>query len=357
MEAANQRPFLTVYEAEKVIAVKRDYLNNKYQIVQVRLREAEQVAGDDEFDVGTKNKVRVLDLAPPQDWIDNATEDEVYEGELYYRVRIYVEQNVESDMGQSSTDFILESTLYPSQNGQMLTEIPFIIISDTDIMSSYKKPPMLDLVDLNVSYYRQDAQFARSLFLCCAPTLFLKGLDEDAGPIYLGGDKAISVGNTEADGKYLEVSGQSLPVVAQRLVFLIDRMAAMGARMLATEKKQIEAASTHQIKRAGEHSLLAKIANNVSSGLNKLNQWIGGWYGVEVDDNNIALNTDFSTAELDAKELVELWKLVQGGAPMNERDWLYAAKNAQVLNPNLTDDERIAESQTTEPIEMRTNGE
>lgn len=75
----------------------------------------------------------------------------------------------------------------PTVNGKPLTEIPFVCMSPYDLRVDLEKPPMLDLVDVNISHYRNSADYEHALYLTAQPTPYVTGhLDEASKPKSIG---------------------------------------------------------------------------------------------------------------------------------------------------------------------------
>ena len=327
-EQMNLRPYLQVYKAEDILGFRKETINNKNMVTQIRLRETTQVEGDDEFDNDTLHRIRVLEI------VDGLYQQRVFE------------------QGEEDGHYDHTETIQPRKNGQRFNYIPFYFVGVQDLDPSYDKPPLLDLAEVNLDYYRTKADYKHGLHFTGLPTAIIKGhRPENEGTEFrIGSTTAWVFPEADADAKYLEFTGQGLSELAGELKELKNDMAALGARMLATEKRQAEAAESHMIKRSGEHSLLASIANNISEALTTACQEAADWMGA-AGEISVHLNTDFIPIEMTTKEVLELWQVVQAGGMLMD-DFLYNLRQGERLNPNVDDDERMNQLQTEPPMGM-----
>ncbi|MDE2431189.1 MAG: DUF4055 domain-containing protein, partial [Burkholderiales bacterium] len=115
-------------------------------------------------------------------------------------------------------------------------------------------------------------------------------------------------------------------------------MAAIGARMLAPEKKQAEAEGTVQLRHSGEGAVLGTIGDMIEHGFNRILTIMAEWAGitgtVEVD-----FNDEFVDAVLDSAgvlALVQAWQA--GGISFETLFW-------NLKQANFIDEERTVEEE------------
>jgi len=129
-------------------------------------------------------------------------------------------------------------------------------------------------------------------------------------------------------------------------------MAILGARLLSAEKKDSETSQTAQIHRAGESSVLASIAETISSGLtmalNTFCEWAGqpGKWSVEI-------NRDFLPPEVTPEELKGWMAAWMSGAPgFSDQGLFNLLKKREVVADDVTLEEeqaRIGEKKPAAP--------
>lgn len=316
-QAANLRPTMKIYPTESIINWRFAQVNNVWTLVQVVLTEQfSQPAVDQwtkkvsEFENMTENRYRVLDL----------------DGAGNYRVRIF-------RIDDNNNDEQVGVDEYPVMNGKMLTEIPFIVMTKDGTSFEVDDPPLLDLINVNLAHWRSSVDYEHGCHFTALPTLFVAGYSpsvpeqgEVPEEIYLGSDEAIVLSNENAKAEFIEFTGQGLKAITDSMDRKEQQMAILGARMLATEGKQAQTATTTAIHRTGENSVLAQIAIGVSLGLSKALSLFSAWAGT-VKDCVCTLNRDFLPVTVDGPTMTALMGLVQGGQLNKEEmfDWLQRA--------------------------------
>lgn len=284
-EAQGMRPLMQVYEIESVYNWRYARIGNRWVLVQVRLREEADVPAN-EWDNATEPRWRVLDLDP----------------QGFYRQRVYRKSdNDKNEYEQVGGD------VYPLMNGQPMREIPFRIVGELD------EPPLIDLVDANIAHYQINADYRHGLHFTALPTLMLMGLQAAEGSAFhIGSGTAVVANDPNADGKFIEFTGQGLDGIANALKSYEQRMAVLGARMIADETRQAETLGATQIKRAGENSILAQVVIEVSGAVEWALSVMADWAGAS-GEVKYEINRDFGITGLTAQDLTALVGAVQAG--------------------------------------------
>lgn len=292
-EKLGQRPFLTTYRAEAIRNWKFARVGNRWVLVQVVLGEQTEVPKD-EFESNLVDRYRVLDL----DLLG------------YYRQRVF-----EVIDGK---DVQIGDTLYPKMNGDGLRYIPFAIIGRSGKGDAIDEPPLIDLVDANVAHYQLNSDYRHGLHFTALPTLFLAGVTEatDAAgnvtPFYIGGQSAITSSQPDAKGMFIEYTGQGLGAISTALKELEQRMAILGARMIADETRQAETLGATQIKRVGENSILARICIAASEAIEWALGVMAQWSGAS-GEVSYEISREFNPLGLSAQDLTAIFAGVQSG--------------------------------------------
>lgn len=203
----------------------------------------------------------------------------------------------------------------PLQAGQPMRYIPLAIGGPRGMEVDVCKPPILDLVNVNLSHYRTTADYEHGLHFTGLPTPFVIGHSfADDEKIALGSTVFHAIATSGADVKFLEFTGQGLGALSKRLEEKEQMMAALGARMLANEKRQVEAAETAAIHRAGESSVLASLANAASALITQALKWQAAFARAESAEVAVTLNTDYMPAGMTAQDMTALVQAWQSGA-------------------------------------------
>lgn len=285
-ESLGMRPYMRLYDAESIINWRTERVAGVEMLVLVVLEEEYKVFKD-EFEYECKPQWRVLDLPP--------------EG---YRQRVFRK----NDKG----DFVLESTIYPTSQGRSIARIPFEFFGIRDNTPCIDKPPLLDLVDVNLSHYRTTADYEHGLHFTGLPTPVVTGFysDDQTAQLRIGSGTAWLLPDPAAKAFYLEFTGQGLSELREALRAKEAMMATLGARILAPERKVSETAQAAAIHQAGENSVLASIAQSISIGLTHCVEWMANWVGVS-GTVDIQINRTYLPNSLtyqDVQALVQSWQ-------------------------------------------------
>lgn len=209
----------------------------------------------------------------------------------------------------------------PTVNGKPLTEIPFVCISPYDLRVDLEKPPMLDLVDVNISHYRNSADYEHALYLTAQPTPYVTGQFSEADRPKAIGSGSIWVLPEGATAGMLEFSGAGIEAQRKAMEDKENRMAALGARMINEGRNRNEAADTAKMRGSSELSLVAGAVNYVEAGLERLLRIAATWVRANPDEVKVELNRDWVSTQMDPNTLNSLIKAWQSGAISHETLW------------------------------------
>ena len=288
-QAQGARPYATIYDAESIINWKTGRINNVEQLTLVVLEEENEIPVD-EFESKCEPQWRVLDL------VNGA-----------YRQRVFRKDK--------RGEFILVEEIFPQINGRVINRIPFEFFGVRDNTPCVDKPPLLDLVDVNLSHYRTTADYEHGLHFTGLPTPVVTGYysDDKSASLRIGSGTAWLLPDPQSKAFYLEFTGQGLGELREALRSKEVMMATLGARILAPEKRAAEAAQTANIHRSSENSVLASIAQSISVGLTHVMEWLRDWSNI-TGDVKVELNRDFIPNSMTAQDIDVLVKSWQAGA-------------------------------------------
>ena len=223
--------------------------------------------------------------------------------------------------------------------GAPAAEIPFVFI--TQAVPS--KAALDDLVLTNLSHYRTSADYENSAHWSGTPTPVFIGsiMGADGGAVTevrLGSSSGINL-SENGDAKMLQAE------MEDGLGAVLDRkenyMAILGARILSGEKRQVEAAETAAIHRAGENSVLATAANSVSRALSKALEYAAAFAGIS-GEISYRLSTDYLPTPMDAQTLTAVVSAWQNGA-MSGSELFEALISGEVIRAGKDPAEHAAE--------------
>ena len=305
-QALGARPFLTMYRAEDIVNWRFEAHGNRRALSLVVLRERIAIEEADGFGVREVEQWRVLRLV-----------DGVYRVEVWRQT--WPERDARRRRPVARTDAPLQTegltlieAVEPTLRGVRMTFIPFALYGPRGPAENPDNPPILDLVNVNLSHYRSSADYEHGLHYTGLPTAIVTGHDGTGQVFAIGSATAWVFPNADVKAYYLEFSGAGLAHLREAIERKEAMMAALGARMLAPEKRAAEAADTVAMRHGGEHGVLASIANAASGLLTQALSWCLQWAGI-AGEAAVQLNTDFMPSGLSAQQLTALVAAVQAG--------------------------------------------
>lgn len=307
-----QRPRWVGYYAEDIINWATAKVGDEIVLTLVVLREDRRIEETDPFSHNTETQYRVLRLV-------NGS----------YVIEIYRQQDRTKEAA-----FVVVETITPTFRGQALPYIPFTFISPCDTTPTVEKPPLLDLVDVNLSHYRSSADLEHGMHYTALPTPWVAGFPETT-VLKIGSSVAWVSSDVNAKADMLEFKGDGLGTLERAMTRKESLMAVLGARMLEERKPAVEAADTHRIRGAGEYSVLASLAASVGLAMKKAMVWHVQWAGSETTSVSVEFNKDFYDVRMNPQELAELMKAWQSGAI--SQDTLYwNMERGELTRPGVT---------------------
>lgn len=238
----------------------------------------------------------------------------------------------------SSSWTTIEDPKVPLVNGRPIDYIPFVFLSPYDLRPEVSKPPMLDLVNMNIAHFQNSADYEHALYLTAQPTPWIAAkLDEGKKP------KAIGSGTIwylpeGAQAGMLEFTGAGIEAQRKAMEDKETRMAVLGARLIKdNEATGNIAADTVRLKSRADTSVLTSTVRMVEQGLEKAFKIAVEWMAGNASEVKVVLNKDFVETRLDANELNGLVKA-----------WQVGAISRTTLHENLQKGEIVAGDRTVE---------
>ena len=309
----NLRPSIQKYNAETIINWRTGRIGNRNILTLVVLTE-NSVSLKNEFIEECETHYRVLDLFKNK-----------------YRVRVFrINKNKEDEQ--------IGADLFPVMNGKPLDYIPFVFIGIDDTTSEVDEPPLIDLVDVNLAHYRMNADYAHGLHFTGLPTAVISGYtkENENEKLYVGSASAWVFPDPQASATFLEFTGQGLTAIKDALDRAEQQMAILGARLLSSEKKDVETAQTAQIHRAGESSILSAISQTISIGLTKALNIFSEWAG-SAGEWSIDLNREPLTIGMTSQELTAILQSWQAGMPgFSDQGVFDILQKREIIDPDIT---------------------
>lgn len=289
--AAGARPYWVQYTAEQIVNWRVERINGMQTLTRVVLFEVKEIATDDPFEPSLQHQYRVLELKDAK-----------------YSVTIYIQDK------DDKTKFNAQATRIPLRRGMPLPYIPFNFCNTRGITVEVEHPPLIDLVDVNLSHYRTSADHEHGAHFTALPTPYITGhvLPQGQTELTIGSGKAWVL-DKDATAGMLEFTGAGLKSLSDLKEEKRTLMTSLGARMLETPSNVSEAAQTVRMRHAGEASAMSVLADAVGQAMTQLVHWHLWWNGADqtiADKALVTLNPevmeDLSADEVRA--LVEMWQ-------------------------------------------------
>lgn len=288
-------PYIATYFAEDIINWEQQFHNGQKILTRLVLR-------DDIDNTFGQDVVQYLEL--------------ILNDEGHYEVRKWQAQvtDAKGDDRKKPTQFVITETLIPKVGGKPLTEIPFVFVNTYDLRPDLEKPPMLDLVHVNLAHYRNSADYEHALYLTAQPTPWVAGqINENNRPTAIGSG-TIWILPEGAQAGMLEFTGSGIEAQKNAMEDKENRMASLGARMIHEGRNRNEASDTARMRGRSELSLLTNAVNMAQAGLERIFRMAANWTGTNPEEIEVKLNRDWIETRLDAQELTALTKAWQSGA-------------------------------------------
>lgn len=323
-------PYVVTYFAENIVNWRDEEIDGRRQPTLVVLEE-EVAEGGDDYLPDLVKQYRVLRL--------------VREGEVkFYQVETYRENKTKD----AHERWVLHSTKVPTvRGGRRLEYIPFIIINPSLVGTPIQKPPLLDLVNVNLSHYRTSADLEHGRHFTALPTAFVSGFDPKTTKFAIGSARAWVSQDPNASAGFLEFTGAGLGSLQDALNQKEGLMAVLGARLLEESKRAAETAEAIRLRQAGEGSVLRKTASSVEEGFTFLLYWIAEWLVLQ-GDISLELNKDYGVGSMDSATLASLMVAVQSGL-LSKDTWLYNMKRSDFIPDDVTIEDERAKIDITAP--------
>ena len=279
-------------------------------------------------------------------WMDDAiilketyiTHDTQDHYQMTYEVQ-YRELMIDEDgdyvirIWRESTGWEAVAEFVPTKVGQSLREIPFVALSGNELNLNPTQPPLLSLVDTNLSMYRTSADLEHGRHFTALPTPYVTGIDGDS-ELRIGSGSAWILPDSSSKAGYLEFTGQGLQALEKAVEEKRGIMASLGASLLQTQKSGIESAESIRLRQNSEASVLVGAVLSVQEGIAKALSLMAEWEGVS-GDIEVELNTDFVDTKISSEDLTALMSAWQSGAISHET-FLHNMKKGEIIPTDVT---------------------
>lgn len=323
--APDRRPYWVTYAAEQILNWSTRRIGGREMLAMVVIQEDVQIAGEDEFESKAENQWRVLKL----------------DANNLYAVEIWKSVATPDGKGGESQTFVVDQTIKPTNLGKRLNFIPFCFVGPNGLAPDIEDPPLLDLVDVNLSHFRSTADYEHGLHYTALPTPYALGFPASSS-LKIGPSTCWVSENPEGKVGMLEFTGQGLKPLADAIKEKELKMAALGARLLETQGRSgVEAAEAIRLRQSGEQGALHSIATTLSQALTKALQWHAFWAGAAGADAHADVNKDFYDEDMPPLLLQSLMAALQSET-ISYPTFYYNLQKGGIARPGISAEDEQA---------------
>ncbi len=324
-EELGRRSFSAVYKTEDILNWRVEMFGADLVPSLYVLREKVEDSKVNSFVPGKKDQYRILYLFKQGDET----------GQVEYRQIVIEPVQTSSDSG--AIEYRVISVITPLMDGKPLTRIPFWVLDDDGVTTTDVEVPLIyDLAEVNIAHYRNTADYERELHTVAIKTAIFPGWDKRTnGDPEVGG----ALGTPPDQIPFILESKNNSPLDTE-MKQKEERMATLGAQLLAHKGRFVESAETAQIHGRGESSVVASVARSTGAGLSEVLMFKLAWSGFPDTLITLTLNTDFDEMMFSAQDMTAVTALLQAGT-ISFKTFFYAMQKMEMYSPNWTREQEL----------------
>jgi hypothetical protein len=347
-----KRAYASLYSAEQILNWRIERVNGRNVPTLIVLSENFAENSKDDFEINFQQQIRVLKLVPGENTKDAS-------GKRPFKYEVEIWRPKENKRKQAKIEWELFETKIPLRLGKPLPLIPFVFHGPRHSRPDVDRPPLRDIIAVNLDHYRLNADYKHGLHFTALPTAWVSGFDKSA-TLRIGSSTAWVSETPGATAGFLEFSGQGLTTFERAMDRDERLMAVLGSRLLEDQKRVAETAEAIQLRQTGENSALGAIATSVSESLTQVVRWIFWWNSTEEipeaissSDVLVQLNTDFSLKGMSSQDLQAIVAAWQSGAI--SRDTMFELfRKGEILPDGRTNQDEAGLIKSAGPIDNTT---
>ena len=231
----------------------------------------------------------------------------------------------------------------PIENGPIaIGEIPLVTTYSGKIATLMSNPPMGELAQLNLAYYRVHSDLQQALHVAAQPILVLKGWDDQSDPVGMSVNNALAM-PPEGDAKYVEPASSAFDAQREELEGLANAIKGLGMAILTEEKSGVESGKAKALDRLDSNSLLSVVSVNLERTLQQSFDMAAAYMGMEPPV--VSLDRDFDVAEADGPMLGAVNSLFTSGL-LDQETALGILKRGELFDDTVEIEEIMARAET-----------
>lgn len=200
----------------------------------------------------------------------------------------------------------------PMVFGRPLERIPFRFFNATTNLPDVEKPPILDILTLNLSHYKTYAQLEHGRFYTANPVYYVSGGQEE-DEYHIGPSVVWQIGTNEKAG-LIEFNGQGLKSLENALETKETQVASLGGRLIGDSNTAGQSDNQIKIKDRNEQSLLLNVSTVINENFTFLLRVMADWVNEgETSELVFRTNQDFLLDQAAAREFRAITMMYEAG--------------------------------------------
>ncbi len=340
-EAESKRPYLVSINGENLTNWASSRVNGVETTTMVMIRErslkpeSEIKNGGDPYKLIEVEAYRELYLDP-----DSGN----------YSIRVWKQTRKDHLVASAKAQWAPGAVTVPTRRGVPLTHIPFVFVNPRSLAPKPEKPPLLDLVDINLAHFRIAALRSWVLLHVGSPMCYISGgPTKTQQPVNYGSSNILIL---PSGGKiaFASMGSDGVAAIKAEADDLKKAMEVLGGRLLESQPSHAETAHAVSMRHQGEMASLSSISNTLGYALQSALQYAAWWAGSEEKptDTKVAvkINSDF-LANLSDKDISSFVALIQNDV-ITRRTAYAALAKAGLTRPGVDFDQESAEIEADE---------
>ena len=222
-----------------------------------------------------------------------------------YRQELYTRGSADADMTE-------EPIVYtPMVYGVPMKRIPFRFFNATTNLGEIEKPPILDILTLNLSHYKTYAQLEHGRFYTANPVYYVSGANEE-DEYHIGPSVVWEIGSDEKAG-IIEFNGSGMKSLENALQQKETQVASLGGRLLGDSNTAGQSDNQVKLKDRNEASLLLNVTTVVNENFTDLLMILANWLNEDASRLEFRVNQDFLLDQAAAREFRAITMMYQAG--------------------------------------------
>lgn len=208
----------------------------------------------------------------------------------------------------------------PNIRGKSLDHIPFTFVGPFNNQPAIQKPPLLDIVNLNLSHFKSYAELESGRFYTANPvyTTNSGGDDNEDAPEYYIAPNVVWELGKDGSADILEFSGKGLGSLENALVSKERQIESIGGRLIpALSGRGSRSQKELEVSEQSEQSLLLNLADTLDEAflfvLEELANWNNHVSG-DFTSPEFKMNRDYITQEITARDIRIIYQMYSDGA-------------------------------------------